>query len=126
MDRKGVNKLRDNTLQAHAPYRRKRQKQLTQAHRLRSKKWRQAFERRRNLIVSLAKEVPGFEVNQPEGAFYLFPKCSYYYGKTDGTRTIENADDLAMYLLEVGHVACVGGTSFGAPECIRMSLRYQR
>ena len=82
---------------------------------------RQAFERRRNLIVSLAKEVPGFEVNQPEGAFYLFPKCSYYYGKTDGTRTIENADDLAMYLLEVGHVACVGGTSFGAPECIRMS-----
>ena len=82
---------------------------------------RQAFERRRNLIVSLAKEVPGFEVNQPEGAFYLFPKCSYYFGKTDGTRTIENADDLAMYLLEVAHVACVGGTSFGAPECIRMS-----
>ena len=82
---------------------------------------RQAFERRRNLIVGLAKEVPGFEVNQPEGAFYLFPKCSYYFGKTDGTRTIENADDLAMYLLEVAHVACVGGTSFGAPECIRMS-----
>ena len=82
---------------------------------------RQAFERRRNLIVSLAKEVPGFEVNQPEGAFYLFPKCSYYFGKTDGTRTIENADDLAMYLLEVAHVACVGGTSLGAPECIRMS-----
>lgn len=82
---------------------------------------RQAFERRRNLIVQLAKEVPGFEVNQPEGAFYLFPKCSAYFGKTDGIRTINNADDLAMYLLEVGHVACVGGTSFGAPECIRMS-----
>lgn len=82
---------------------------------------RQAFERRRDLIVNLAKEVPGFEVNKPEGAFYLFPKCSYYYGKTDGSRTINNADDLAMYLLEVGHVACVGGTSFGAPECIRMS-----
>ena len=82
---------------------------------------RQAFERRRNLIVGLAKEIPGFEVNQPEGAFYLFPKCSYYFGKTNGTRTIENADDLAMYLLEVAHVACVGGTSFGAPECIRMS-----
>jgi len=60
-------------------------------------------------------------VNKPEGAFYLFPKCSYYYGKTDGTRVINNADDLAMYLLEVAHVACVGGTSFGAPECIRMS-----
>ena len=82
---------------------------------------RQAFERRRDLIVKLAKEVPGFEVNKPEGAFYLFPKCSYYYGKSDGERTIQNADDLAMYLLEVGHVACVGGTSFGAPECIRMS-----
>ena len=82
---------------------------------------RQAFERRRDLIVKLAKEVPGFEVNKPEGAFYLFPKCSYYFGKSDGNRTIQTADDLAMYLLEVGHVARVGGTSFGAPECIRMS-----
>ena len=82
---------------------------------------RQAFERRRDLIVKLAREVPGFEVNKPEGAFYLFPKCSYYFGKSDGNRTIQTADDLAMYLLEVGHVACVGGTSFGAPECIRMS-----
>ena len=80
-----------------------------------------SFERRRDLIVNLAKEVPGFEVNKPEGAFYLFPKCSHYYGKTDGTRVINDADDLAMYLLEVAHVACVGGTSFGAPECIRMS-----
>ena len=71
--------------------------------------------------MKLAKEVPGFEVNKPEGAFYLFPKCSYYFGKSDGNRTIQTADDLAMYLLEVGHVACVGGTSFGAPECIRMS-----
>ena len=75
-----------------------------------------AFERRRDLIVNLAKEVPGFEVNKPEGAFYLFPKCSYYYGKTDGTRVINNADDLAMYLLEVAHVTCVGGTSFRAPS----------
>ena len=84
-------------------------------------KMRQAFERRRDLIVNLAKEVPGFEVNKPEGAFYLFPKCSFYYGKTDGTHTINDSNDLAMYLLEVGHVACVGGASFGAPECIRMS-----
>lgn len=82
---------------------------------------RKAFERRRNLIVKLAKEVPGFEVNVPEGAFYLFPKCDSYFGKKDGDRVINNAEDLAMYLLEVGHVACVGGTSFGAPECIRMS-----
>ena len=82
---------------------------------------RQAFERRRDLIVKLAKEVPGFEVNHPQGAFYLFPKCDSYFGKKDGDRVINSSDDLAMYLLEVGHVACVGGTSFGAPECIRMS-----
>ncbi len=82
---------------------------------------RRAFERRRDLIVALAKDVPGFEVNKPEGAFYLFPKCSHYFGKTDGHTTVNNADDLAMYLLETAHVACVGGTSFGAPECIRMS-----
>ena len=82
---------------------------------------RQAFERRRNLIVGLAKEIPGFEVNQPEGAFYLFPKCSYFFGKSNGERKIADSDDLAMYLLEEAHVACVGGASFGAPECIRMS-----
>lgn len=82
---------------------------------------RKAFERRRDLIAKLAKEIPGFEVNFPQGAFYLFPKCDSFFGKKYGERVISNADDLAMYLLEVGHVACVGGTSFGAPECIRMS-----
>lgn len=82
---------------------------------------RVAFERRRNLIVELAKQVPGFEVNVPEGAFYLFPKCSSYFGKSNGARTITDSDDLALYLLEEAHVACVGGSSFGAPECIRMS-----
>ena len=82
---------------------------------------RKAFERRRDLIVRLAKDVPGFEVNVPQGAFYLFPKCSSFYGKSAHGSIITNSDELAMYLLEVGHVACVGGTSFGAPECIRMS-----
>lgn len=82
---------------------------------------RQAFQRRRDLIVKLAKEVPGFEVNQPEGAFYLFPKCSSYFGKTDGERTIKDSLDFAMYLLEVAHVATVGGAAFGSPECFRMS-----
>ena len=82
---------------------------------------RKAFERRRDLIVKLAKDVPGFEVNVPQGAFYLFPKCDYYFGKSCGDRKISNAADLAMYLLEVGQVACVGGAAFGAPECIRMS-----
>lgn len=82
---------------------------------------RKAFERRRDLIVSLAKDIPGLEVNVPEGAFYLFPKCSSFYGKTDGTVTISNSTDLAMYLLERGHVATVGGDAFGDPECFRMS-----
>ena len=82
---------------------------------------RQAFERRRDLIVELAKNIPGLEVNVPEGAFYLFPKCSSFYGKSDGKRTINNSTDLAMYLLEEGHVATVGGDAFGDPECFRMS-----
>ena len=82
---------------------------------------RQAFERRKNLIVKLAKEIPGFEVNDPHGAFYLFPKCSYYFGKTDGERVIKDSMDFAIYLLEVGHVATVGGAAFGSPECFRMS-----
>ena len=82
---------------------------------------RKAFERRRDLIVKLAKEVPGFEVNVPQGAFYLFPKCDSFFGKSVGDRKIGDSDDLAMYLLEVAHVACVGGASFGTPECIRMS-----
>ena len=82
---------------------------------------RKAFERRKNLIVSLAKEIPGLEVNDPQGAFYLFPKCSAYFGKKDGDRVINTSTDLAMYLLEVGHVATVAGDAFGSPECFRMS-----
>ena len=83
---------------------------------------RKAFERRRDLIVRLAKDIPGLEVNVPEGAFYLFPKCSSFYGKkTPDGKTIANSTDLAMYLLEKGHVATVGGDAFGDPECFRMS-----
>ena len=82
---------------------------------------RQAFERRRDLIVRLAREVPGLDVCVPQGAFYLFPRCCKLFGKRAGDRVIETAEDLAMYLLEVGHVACVGGTAFGAPLGIRMS-----
>ena len=82
---------------------------------------RKAFERRRDLIVSLAKEIPGLEVNVPEGAFYLFPKCSSFFGKSDGTHTINSSTDFALYLLEVGHVATVAGDAFGDPDCFRMS-----
>lgn len=82
---------------------------------------RLAFERRRNLVVKLAKEIEGLEVNVPEGAFYLFPKCSSFFGKHTDGYVINNATDLAMYLLEVGHVATVSGDAFGDPECIRFS-----
>ncbi len=82
---------------------------------------RKAFERRRDLIVSLAKDIPGLEVNVPQGAFYLFPKCSSFFGKTDGERVVANSSDFAMYLLEKAHVATVGGDAFGDGECFRMS-----
>lgn len=82
---------------------------------------RKAFERRRDLIVKLAKEIPGLEVNVPEGAFYLFPKCNSFYGKKAGDREINSSTDLALYLLEEGHVATVGGDAFGDPDCFRMS-----
>lgn len=82
---------------------------------------RLGFERRRDLIVSLAKEIPGFEVNVPDGAFYLFPRISSYFGKTDGKYTINNSTDFAMYLLEEAHVATVGGDAFGEPDGFRMS-----
>ncbi len=82
---------------------------------------RQAFERRRDLIVALAKDIPGLEVNVPEGAFYLFPKCDSFFGKSDGTTTIASSTDLALYLLDRAHVATVAGDAFGDPECFRMS-----
>lgn len=82
---------------------------------------RLVFERRRNLIVKLAKDIPGLEVNVPEGAFYLFPKCSSFFGKEYGKYKISNSTDLAMYLLEEGHVATVSGDAFGAPDYFRMS-----
>ena len=82
---------------------------------------RKAFERRRNLVLGLIKEIPGLECNTPDGAFYVFPKCNTYFGTSFGDRKINDSADLAMYLLEEGHVACVGGVAFGAPECIRLS-----
>lgn len=82
---------------------------------------RKAFERRRDLVVRLTKDIPGLEVNVPEGAFYVFPKCSSFFGKTDGNTTVCNSSDFAMYLLEKAHVATVGGDAFGDPECFRIS-----
>jgi aspartate aminotransferase len=82
---------------------------------------RVAFERRRDLVVKLAKEIPGLKVNRPDGAFYLFPEVSSYYGTHYGDRKINNSGDLAMYLLEEAHVATVDGAAFCAPGYIRLS-----
>jgi len=82
---------------------------------------RVAFERRKKLVVDLARQIPGLKTNDPQGAFYIFPDCSSFFGKSYNGRVITKSGDLAMYLLEEGHVACVGGDAFGAPNCIRMS-----
>lgn len=80
-----------------------------------------AYQRRRDLVVKLLQEVPGFRTNVPEGAFYAFPDISYYYGKSDGTTTIDNSDDFAAWLLNTAHVSTVAGSGFGAPNCLRIS-----
>jgi aspartate aminotransferase len=80
-----------------------------------------AFESRRNLVLSGLQQIPGLKVNHPGGAFYVFPDCSAYFGKAYNGQIIQNSDDLCMYLLEVGLVACVGGAAFGDPNCFRIS-----
>jgi aspartate aminotransferase len=82
---------------------------------------REAFERRRDLIVKLAKDISGLEVNVPQGAFYLFPKCSSFFGMSYGDKKINNSTDFALLLLEEGHVATVGGDAFGDSDCFRIS-----
>lgn len=81
----------------------------------------EAFRRRRDLVVELASAIPGLKVNRPDGAFYLFPEVSSYFGKSFGDRKINDASDLAMYLLEEGHVATVAGDAFALPGYIRLS-----
>lgn len=81
----------------------------------------EAFRRRRDLVVGLARRIPGLKVNEPQGAFYLFPEVGYYLGKSYNGRTIATDDDLAMYLLEEAHVATVSGSAFCLPGYIRMS-----
>lgn len=80
-----------------------------------------AFERRRDLIVRLAQNIPGLKTAKPDGAFYIFPECDTFFGKSYNGRTVSDSADLAMYLLEEGHVASVGGAAFGAPNCLRFS-----
>ena len=82
---------------------------------------RQAFERRRNLILELAKDIPGLKVLEPQGAFYLFPDVTAFFGKQYNGQTIHNADDVVTYILQEAHVACVSGSAFGEDNCIRFS-----
>ena len=79
------------------------------------------FEKRRNIVFDLMKDIPGFKVLLPKAAFYFFPDISFYIGKTLNGTLIKDADDFSMFLLETAHVASVGGVSFGSPECIRFS-----
>ena len=80
------------------------------------------FERRKKRVMELISEVPGWKVAEPDGAFYVFPQVSYYFGKSDGTNQINDADDLCMYLLNVANVSTVTGRAFGTPDCIRLSF----
>lgn len=80
------------------------------------------FTRRRTRTLELVSAIPGLKCNAPEGAFYVFPDVSAYYGKTDGTTTIQNAADFSMYLLNTAHVSSVMGDAFGEPLCVRFSF----
>lgn len=80
------------------------------------------FERRKKRVLELVSEIPGWKLAEPDGAFYVFPQVSAYFGKSDGTNVINDADDLCMYLLNVAHVSTVTGRAFGTPDCIRLSF----
>ena len=79
------------------------------------------YRRRRDLVYKLLQEIPGIKANYPQGAFYFFPDISYYFGKSDGTKTIHNGDDFCLYLLDTAHVSLVAGGAFGEEKCVRLS-----
>ena len=87
-----------------------------------SQEMAEEFTRRREKTLSLVKAIPGFQCFEPEGAFYVFPDVSDYFGKSNGTETINNAADFSMYLLNTAHVSCVMGDAFGEPNCVRFSF----
>lgn len=80
-----------------------------------------AFHKRRDLMLEMLSEIPGIRTNTPDGAFYIFPDVSHYFGKSDGKKTISNSSDFCMYILNDAHVALVAGEAFGSPNCVRIS-----
>jgi aspartate aminotransferase len=86
-----------------------------------TKEMAKAYQRRRDLVIGLLKEIPGFKVRIPDGAFYAFPDVSYYFGKSDGTTTINDSDDFSNWILNKYYVSTVAGSGFGAPNCVRIS-----
>ena len=80
------------------------------------------FSRRRKRVLEIVKDIPGFKCFEPEGAFYVFPDVSFYYGKTDGQTMVNNASEFCMYLLHTAHVTSVMGDAFGEPHCVRFSF----
>jgi aspartate aminotransferase len=82
---------------------------------------RDAFQKRRDLVLELMKEIPGLKTNKPQGAFYVFPEVSYYFGKSYNGKTIANATDISMFLLDEAYVALVPGAAFGDDQDIRFS-----
>ena len=84
-------------------------------------KMKETFLKRRDMLLNELNNIKGVKCNIPDGAFYIFPDISYYFGKSDGTTTINNANDLCMYLLNNCYVALVSGSAFGNPECVRIS-----
>lgn len=79
------------------------------------------YKKRRDIVYNLLKEIPGIKANYPQGAFYFFPDVSDYYGKSDGTTTINNGEDFCMYVLDKAHVSLVAGGAFGEEKCVRLS-----
>jgi len=87
---------------------------------------RDEFMARKQMVLDMLSEIPGIRLSEPDGAFYVFPDISSYFGKSAGDRLIANADDMAMYLLEKAHVSTVTGGAFGEPNCLRISFAASR
>ncbi|NJN24777.1 MAG: pyridoxal phosphate-dependent aminotransferase [Cyclobacteriaceae bacterium] len=118
---KGVNKLQGQTTSGISSIAQRAALAAVDGDMQPTKDMAAAYKRRRQLVLDALEQIPNVVSNKPEGAFYVFPDISYFFGKGDGEMTINNSDDMALYLLSKGHVSVVGGEAFGSPNCIRIS-----